>query len=424
MQPWKPLSTGLVLVFAACGDGSGVGSSPDSAASAPAPDAAASAPAPDAAASAPAPDAAAAPAPDAAAPAPDAAAPAPDAAAPTPDAEAPTPDAAPDGPVLGPPFEAPAGRWTWIDFPDSTCDDGTPTGIAVRPGDAPGVVIYLNGGGLCWDAQTCIVLRTSTSGPFGRAEFAQMSQAFEGTVLDPTALGNPFRGWTHVFVPYCTGDGHTGDRRAHYDAGANAQPVPFDHTGARNLDVFLSRIAATYPAPAQFALIGPSAGGLGALVNYAHARAYWRGGQGFVWSDGFPLLPGDALPDALQSAWNTAWGLDARLEAVCPGCAADPARVLPALGARFPDDRFALTGTTRDAVLPPWFGLDVEGYTAAFAAARAVYAMAPNVKTFVVDGAQHTLMLRPGDVRQNGLNLTRWLEQMLFGEPAWADVAP
>src|SRR6185295_10067082 len=36
-------------------------------------------------------------------------------------------------PPLGVPIVAPAGKWTWVDFPDSVCDDGSPTGIGIRP---------------------------------------------------------------------------------------------------------------------------------------------------------------------------------------------------------------------------------------------------------------------------------------------------
>lgn len=368
----------------------------------------------------PPPDAAVSPAPDAALP------PEPDAAeSPTPDAASPPePDAGP-GPVLGPPIQAPPGTWTWVDFPDTTCDDGSPTGIAVRPGDGPGVVVFLNGGGLCWDAQTCLVLQTSTSGPYGAAQFAQMAPAFAGTLLDPGAPDNPFRGWSFVFVPYCTGDGHTGDRRQQYDAGANALPQDFDHTGGRNLDVFFSRIASTWPVPRRFALVGPSAGGLGALVNYAHVREYWPEGTGLLWSDGFPLLRGDVLPDWLQTAWDTAWGLNGRLTDLCAGCADDPSLVLPTLGALFPDDRFALSGTTRDAVLPGFFGIALDEYTAALADVQAnVYAAVPNLHTFTVDGGQHTLLLRPSMVQSAGVTLQTWISQMIAGDPAWVNVGP
>ena len=362
--------------------------------------------------------------PDAAGSTPDAASSPPDAAGPTPDALGPLPDAA-SGPVLGAPIDAPRGRWSWVDFPDSTCDDGSPTGIGVYPGDGPGVVVFLNGGGLCWDAQTCLVLHTSTSGPYGAAQFAQMSPAFAGTILDPGAPDNPFRGWSYVFVPYCTGDAHTGDRRVQYDAGGNAAPQDFDHTGGRNLDLFFSRIAATWAAPANFALVGPSAGGFGALVNYAHVRDFWRAGRGFLLSDGFPPLRGDALDDALQAAWNLAWGLDARLTDLCAGCAADPSLLIPTLGAQFPGDRLGLTGTTRDAVLPTFFGLTVEAYGAALADAQTqVYDAVPNARSFTVEGAQHTLLLHPSMVQQSGVTLQTWLTQMISGDAAWANVRP
>jgi hypothetical protein len=42
--------------------------------------------------------------------------------------DGPSPDAGPPPE----PITATAGSWTWIDFPDSTCDDGTPTGIGIN----------------------------------------------------------------------------------------------------------------------------------------------------------------------------------------------------------------------------------------------------------------------------------------------------
>ena len=430
------LCTLLAALTAACGDSGAGGSTGGTSGAGGRAGGSGGAPALTDAAPAPAPDTAVPPEPDAAMTAVADAAPAPEPdAGPTPEPDAappPEPDAAPPpepdagpGPILGPPIQAPPGTWTWVDFPDTTCDDGSPTGIAVYPGDGPGVLVFLNGGGLCWDAQTCLVLRTSTSGPYGAAQFAQMAPAFAGTLLDPTAPDNPFRGWSYVFVPYCTGDGHTGDRRQRYDASGNAMPQNFDHTGGRNLDVFFSRIASTWPAPRQFALVGPSAGGLGALVNYAHVRDYWREGTGLLFSDGFPLLRGDVLPDALQTAWDTAWGLNRRLTDLCAGCAADPSLVLPTLGALFPDDRFGLSGTTRDAVLPAFFGIAQADYTAALADVQAnVYAAVPNLRTFTVDGGQHTLLLRPSMVQSVGVTLQTWLSQMIAGDPAWTSVGP
>ena len=46
--------------------------------------------------------------------------------------------------------------WTWVDFPDSVCANGSPTGIAINPhAGATNLMIYFEGGGDCVDATTC-----------------------------------------------------------------------------------------------------------------------------------------------------------------------------------------------------------------------------------------------------------------------------
>ena len=88
---------------------------------------------------------------------------------------------------------APAGTWTWIDFPDSSCDDGTPTGIGVNPSATSShVLLFMNGGGACWDYQTCVALNTSVHGPYGGAQFAAQfggGSPAAGSILDRSALG-------------------------------------------------------------------------------------------------------------------------------------------------------------------------------------------------------------------------------------------
>ena len=100
-----------------------------------------------------------------------------------------TPDAGPATPIT-----AAATKWTWVDFPDSSCDDGTPTGIGVNPGTSSDVLVFMNGGGACWDAQTCLVNNTSAHGPFGGVQFNQIfgGGSPTGSVLDRAAPNNPF----------------------------------------------------------------------------------------------------------------------------------------------------------------------------------------------------------------------------------------
>lgn len=58
------------------------------------------------------------------------------------------------GPAVGPrtgpddPIVAPAERWTWVDFPETFCGDGSPTGLGVNlTGRSDDVVVYFQGGG-------------------------------------------------------------------------------------------------------------------------------------------------------------------------------------------------------------------------------------------------------------------------------------
>src|SRR5215468_7682801 len=55
-------------------------------------------------------------------------------------------------PPLGQPLTAPSEQWTWVDFPNTACGNGMPTGLAVNlTTKSSRVLVYLEGGGACWD---------------------------------------------------------------------------------------------------------------------------------------------------------------------------------------------------------------------------------------------------------------------------------
>ena len=129
------------------------------------------------------------------------------------------PDPVVPGPYDGtPPLGAPiapadaapipnAGDWTWVPFPDTTCTDATggppsgayefstsSTGLAISWGDAGNtdVVVFLQGGGACWDFFSCggaasfNVPKTAATGPFGPTEFeADIYQAYPLSWIPP-----------------------------------------------------------------------------------------------------------------------------------------------------------------------------------------------------------------------------------------------
>ena len=143
----------------------------------------------------------------------------------TPEAEAPASPAAEAAPA---PAEAatPAARaWTTIaPGGDTLCATGTPYTFHVREGDASRVMIFLNGGGACWSGDLCDL----NTEPTPYTPFAGMDSndpASMGGVFDAANPGNPFAGWTQVFVSYCTGDAHLGARDVDYPASAGGTGV-------------------------------------------------------------------------------------------------------------------------------------------------------------------------------------------------------
>jgi hypothetical protein len=316
------------------------------------------------------------------------------------------------------------GEWTWVPFADSACEDGSPTGVAVSQGTGPDLLVFLNGGGACWDYLTCFVLDLATRGPFGEAEFeALRDSALPGSILDRTLPGNPYADASYVFVPYCTGDVHAGDRVATY-TGATG-PRTYHHVGHRNLLTFLPRLVATWPAPRRLVVAGASAGGFGALLNHDTLRRRWPSAQGLLIDDSGPPLQGaDVSPD-LTAAWRASWGTDALLLPLCgEACRTSFAPAITAVAARWPQDRLALLSSLQDLVIASYFQLSAARFQAALlGTASDVLAPLPNARFYFVPGNGHTMLGDPAAFAQ-GEPLLGWLAAQASGDPGWVSQQP
>ena len=84
--------------------------------------------------------------------------------------------------------------WSWIDVPGTSCGDGSQTGVGMNPGDGPGLLVFMNGGGACFDYVSCFVAKAAGSGSFGRADFdALIAARAPGSILDRSDPLNPYR---------------------------------------------------------------------------------------------------------------------------------------------------------------------------------------------------------------------------------------
>ena len=190
------------------------------------------------------------------------------------------------GPAL--PIDAPADQWSWVPVEGTRCGNGSTAGIGINPrANAEHVLIFLMGGGGCWDGLTCLGVPVAShinedyTESIFRSDIRQVSGQF---VFSRTNNQNPFRDAAQVFVPYCTGDIHGGDAVTEYSWGSRRETI--HHVGARNMALYLRRIAATYPNARRVTVMGISAGGFGAGIHW------WRV------ADAFPQARTDLIDDS------------------------------------------------------------------------------------------------------------------------------
>lgn len=312
----------------------------------------------------------------------------------------------------------------WREVPGMICADGTPTGIAISPGSADAVLVFLMGGGACWSEADC---NASTRGPFGRGDYDFLRLLSAGTLFDRTLAGNPFADWTLVFVPYCTGDVHVGDAETTYGA------TVWRHRGRRNLELAIAALTTALPAPAKVAVTGSSAGGFGSLLAHDLLRSEWPGPAtaAYLVNDSGPTLVGDDLPPELRNAWWASWNL-ATTMAWCTACDNDLSQAWNVLAASHPDDRLAFLSTTRDEVMRGFFGgaapMDAATFEEAVGALAAKVDALPgaNANAFVVGdpATAHAMFFAPGAFSTGGTSLLGWLGQMVGDDPAWTSVGP
>ena len=84
---------------------------------------------------------------------------------------------------------------------DCQCADGSEFSFWSREGDPEKVVLFFQGGGACFTAEMC----SFTDGTYTvQADGSQVTLGSAG-VFDAANEANPFRDYSFVFVPYCTG---------------------------------------------------------------------------------------------------------------------------------------------------------------------------------------------------------------------------
>jgi hypothetical protein len=193
-------------------------------------------------------------------------------------------------------------EWTRIvPAGDCHCADGSEFAFWERRADPTKVVFFMNGGGVCWDAESC-----AFTGDHGENEFYDWS--IEGTepenrtgMFDVTRSDNTFADYSFVYVSSCTGDAHLGNTTREYSPG-----LTVEHRGYHNATTALGYLAEHYADAKQVVVIGKTAGSVaaplyGGLVadRLPNAKVTVFGAQSGAW----PNNP-DFNTDILDARWG------------------------------------------------------------------------------------------------------------------------
>lgn len=305
--------------------------------------------------------------------------------------------------------------WTWVDVPGTECGNGAQTGIGVNPHEgSTDLYLYLQGGGACWDEQTCFVLRSAAnlSSGYTAAQFqtdntksAYMFHRDEGT--------NPFRDMSYVFVPYCTGDVHGGNAVRTYGSRQ------VHHKGASNMEAILPRLVATFPGVKRVFLAGSSAGAFGAQLNYERVAAAFPGAEVHVLADSGQMV---TPAGSLLNTWLTHWGVT--IPAACTNCGTDFTRFPAYLADTYPKSRFGLLAWSRDGVLTSFFALSASTFeTQTLQLLSASYDGKANARYFLKRGTSHTFLGGLDTLTSTtGAKLEDWVRQWVDGNASWSNV--
>lgn len=151
-------------------------------------------------------------------------------------------------------------------YPGGKCLDGTQAGYYFEEGKQTSlVVIHLEGGGYCNTESYCEMKTDSALGSTNLWSATKEQNREESPFLDKNCNNNPdFCEANHIFVPYCTGDTHTGTRHENLDESFG---MYFD--GKLNFQAIVKKLIAEHGMgdAENVLLTGSSAGGIGVYFN-------------------------------------------------------------------------------------------------------------------------------------------------------------
>jgi hypothetical protein len=312
---------------------------------------------------------------------------------------------------------------------DPTCSGAPESNPAyrfwARRGTEDGLVVYFDGGGACWDDVTCAVPMLAREG--GRSEGFYKAELLPtddprrmSGIFDFNNARNPVRNWSFVFVPYCTGDVHSGSNDATYHDPDTGEAYTIRHRGADNFRVVLEWMRANFAAPDEILVAGSSAGAYGAATQYARIRDVFPTGRAAMLGDaGQGVTTADFL-ERRNGNWRyqlpeSVFGENAQLTS--------DDDIVGALATHYPQDRFAQYTTAHDQTQAGFYALmgaqnACRAWADKMSRDLARRQSGANFRSYLAAGSSHTILRdRLFYTEQSGgAPFAEWFAALLNGE--------
>jgi hypothetical protein len=299
-----------------------------------------------------------------------------------------------------------------------------------REGTGDGLAVFFNGGGACWNDFTCSRPRlagdkASFSGKDDEdASGVYKSELLPGDgparmtgILDRNNPQNPVHDWSMIFVPYCTGDVHSGSNTAQYKFPDTGQPFTIEHRGWDNMQVIMNWMRSNVPQPKHLLVAGSSAGAYGAATHFSSLREMYPDSRAVFLGDSGQGVTAPGFEEARNKNWNyqlptSVFGPDAQNT--------PDTEVVARLAAYFPKDRFAQFTSIHDATQTAFYeqmtkSPDCNAWTNKMSSELAARQASPNFRSYVAEGKTHTILRAPlfFSEQSGGMAFTSWLAALL-----------
>lgn len=314
------------------------------------------------------------------------------------------------------------------DFGDGPiCIAGTPFTVFTKRQNPAKLMIFLQGGGACWqDFYFCNILADDAPPPLAGPHSGIWVDSFDtGTEVIPNPVGD----WSIVYVPYCDGSVFTGDNDV-IDPSFPFGPVRF-HRGLRNVSAAMDLAKSVFPHPSRILLGGSSAGGVGvaAFSPFLARFTYGNNAKLMVFNDAGPVAINlDAVADIQARADD--WQFGQFLPPSCTDCS-DLGQSTEIIHWRLDNDstiREAFYSTDGDTTNRFFMKVPTqEQYRELLLTEHgALHDRFPDrYKTFIRSGDdEHTALQRPTFYlgAANGVPLDVWTDDFLVPRPFWVDI--